>query len=323
MGTLSTTFPGNSTVVVVGSLNLDHVVRVERLPVPGETIAGGSYLSVPGGKGLNQAVTAARQRAPVAMVGCVGDDRAGELLRAVVSSEGISTSALRTLRGVPSGTALITVAKDGANTIVVAAGANALLGVEDVQAASNLLGPGAVVLAQLEVPLAVVEAALLAARQRGATTVLNPAPASAPLPLRLLSLVDVLVPNETEACALSGKPTALEAAAWLVAHGCRAVLVTVGKKGALLAQPGSPVLALGAYEVTAVDTTAAGDAFCGVLAVALARGRTITEAAQRASAAGALATTVAGALPSLPTSDDVDALLARSSPPEVTPLPAT
>jgi ribokinase len=304
------TSPGTARVVVVGSLNFDHVVRVERLPLPGETIAGGSYLSVPGGKGLNQAVTAARQRVPVTMVGCVGDDGAGELLRAVVSNEGISTSALRTVAGVPSGTALITVAKDGANTIVVAAGANAELGLEDVQAASNLLRPGAVVLAQLEVPLAAVEAALFAARQRGATTLLNPAPAPGPLPLGLLSLVDVLVPNETEACALSGKPTAREAAAWLVAQGCRAVLVTVGKEGALLAQPGSPVLALAPYEVGAIDTTAAGDAFCGVLAVALASGRTLPEAAQRASAAGALATTVMGALPSLPTADDIDRLLA-------------
>jgi ribokinase len=308
---LSTTSSGTAGVVVVGSLNLDHVVRVERLPVPGQTIAGNGYLSVPGGKGLNQAVTAARQRVPVAMVGCVGDDRAGELLRAVVSGEGISTSALRTVAGVPSGTALITVAKEGANTIVVAAGANGELGAPDIEAASNLLRPGAVLLAQLEVPLAAVEAALLAARQHGATTVLNPAPASGPLPVRLLSLVDVLVPNETEACALSGKPTAREAATWLLAQGCRAVLVTVGEEGALLAQPGSPVLALPAYEVEAMDTTAAGDAFCGVLAVALASGHTLPEAAQRASAAGALAATVMGALPSLPRADEIDRLLAE------------
>ena len=297
-------------VVVVGSLNLDHVISVGRLPAPGETVPGLGYITVPGGKGLNQAVTAARQAVRVAMVGCVGDDAEGNLLEGVLSSEGIDSSGLERLTGARSGTALITVASGGANTVVVAAGANSMLRVEQVEAAGRSFHPGAVVLAQLEVPLAAVKAALLAAPPRGAISVLNPAPAHGPLPEEILSLVDVLVPNETEALAMSGQPTPWEAATWLLQQGCRHVLVTLGDRGALLAEKGGRRVALPAFDVPAVDTTAAGDAFCGVLASALASGQDVLAAARRASAAGALASTVMGALPSLPRSAQVDALLA-------------
>ena len=225
-------------VVIVGSLNFDHVISVERLPRPGETVSGHGYLAVPGGKGLNQAVTAARQGAEVAMVGCVGDDASGQRLLRVLSDEGISAKCSRTVAGVPSGTALITVASGGANTIVVAAGANHELRPADVGGAEAGLRPGVVVLAQLEVPIEAVQAAFSIARARGATTLLNPAPAPDHLPPDLLSLVDVLLPNETEALAISGQRTPDGAASWLLERGCGSVVVTLGERGALLAQPG-------------------------------------------------------------------------------------
>jgi len=224
--------------VVVGSLNFDHVITVERLPGPGETISGNGYIAVPGGKGLNQAATAARLGASVAMVGCVGDDPSGRLLLQVLSDEGVSVGTVRTLAGTPSGTALITVAEGGINTIVVAAGANAELSPAEVDRARDIFSARAVALAQLEVPLRSVEAAFAIARSFGVTTVLNPAPAPGSLSWDLLSLVDVLVPNETEALAISGQGTPEGAASWLVDQGCRAVVLTLGEKGALLARPG-------------------------------------------------------------------------------------
>jgi ribokinase len=295
--------------VVVGSLNFDHVIAVERLPAAGETISGTGYLAVPGGKGLNQAATAARVGASVAMVGCVGDDPSGRLLLQVLSDEGISADLVRTLAGVPSGTALITVALGGVNTIVVAAGANAELSLADVDRARDVFGATAVALAQLEVPLRSVVAAFAVARSSGVMTILNLAPAPGPLPQDLLSLVDVLVPNETEALAISGQGTPEEAASWLVRQGCRAVVLTLGEKGALLARPGQGPIVVPSYNVTAVDTTAAGDAFCGALAAGLASGESLEAAVERGCAAGAIATTTMGALPSLPTAAQVSRVL--------------
>ncbi len=296
-------------VVIVGSLNFDHVISVERLPRPGETVSGHGYLAVPGGKGLNQAVTAARQGAEVAMVGCVGDDASGQRLLRVLSDEGISAKCSRTVAGVPSGTALITVASGGANTIVVAAGANHELRPADVGGAEAGLRPGVVVLAQLEVPIEAVQAAFSIARARGATTLLNPAPAPDHLPPDLLSLVDVLLPNETEALAISGQRTPDGAASWLLERGCGSVVVTLGERGALLAQPGESAVVVPAHLVQAIDTTAAGDAFCGALAAALASGENLFDGVRYGCAAGALATTAMGALPSLPRAAQVGQLL--------------
>ena len=225
--------------MVVGSLNYDHVVTVDQLPGRGQTVSGHGYISVPGGKGLNQAVTAARLGAQVSMVGCVGSDPAGSSLRDVLTREGVEAGTVRTIAGLPSGTALITVEKGGGNTIVVAAGANGDLGPEDVEAARGLMAPSSVVLAQLEVPFPAVEAVLRLGRALGAVTVLNPSPVTGPLPRSLVALVDVLVPNETEALALTGCLVPAEAAERLLNEGCAAVVITLGEKGALVAEAGS------------------------------------------------------------------------------------
>jgi ribokinase len=293
---------------VVGSLNYDHVVTVDQLPGRGQTVSGHGYISVPGGKGLNQAVTASRLGARVSMIGCLGDDTAGSSLRDVLTREGVGARTVRTVAGLPSGTALITVEKGGGNTIVVAAGANGDLGPQDVEAARGLIGPSSVVLAQLEVPLTAVEAVLRLARALGAVTVLNPSPVTGPLPRPLVALVDVLVPNETEALAMTGCPSPAEAAERLLAEGCAAVVVTLGENGALVAEPGRAQERVPTYPVDVVDTTAAGDAFCGALAASLAAGGGLIEAARRGCVAGAVATTVMGAVPSLPTSAQVDRL---------------
>ena len=300
-------------VVVVGSLNIDHVITVDQLPRPGETVSGHGYMAVPGGKGLNQAVTAARQGANVVMVGCVGDDTSGERLLQVLNDERIEAHSARRVAGVPSGTALITVATGGANTIVVAAGANHELGLADVEQAGGYFRPGVVALAQLEVPVPAVTAAFSLARAQGTTTLLNPAPAPGQLPRELLGLVDVITPNETEALAITGTSSPEKAAAWFLDRGCGSVALTLGERGALLARPGLPPVLVPTHQVKVVDTTAAGDAFCGSLASALAAGAALDDGVRYGCAAGALATTVMGALPSLPTAAQVERLMAGAT----------
>jgi ribokinase len=278
-------------VVVVGSLNSDHTVRVKRHPEIGQTVIGLSYARALGGKGFNQAVTAARQGADVVMVGCVGDDSdGGDLVRALAEA-GADVGYVRRHAELPTGRAHITVDDAGRNSIVVVSGANA-----GVSFPSAALEGASVLLVQLEVPLDVVAAALFVARNAGVTTVLNPAPAQ-PLSDRLLSTVDYLMPNETEAQLLGE-----------VAYTGTAI-VTQGERGSLLMRPGQPDVRIDALHVEAVDTTAAGDAFCGCFAAALASGLPLEEGLRRANAAGAHAVTVHGALPSLPTAHDVNSLL--------------
>src|SRR4051794_9923586 len=278
-------------VVVVGSLNSDHTVRVERHPNVGQTVLGLSYSRALGGKGFNQAITAARQGADVVMVGCVGDDRDGDDLLEALNESGADAGYVRRHAELPTGRAHITVDAAGHNSIVVVPGANG-----GVSFPSAALEGASVLLAQLEVPLEVVAAALAAARTARVITILNPAPAR-PLTERLLGMVDYLMPNETEAQQLgefSFDGTAI---------------VTQGERGALLLRPGAADVRFDAFKVDAVDTTAAGDAFCGCFAAALAAGLSVPESLRRAGAAGAHAVTVEGALPSLPTAADVDAIL--------------
>ena len=297
-------------VVVVGSLNLDHTVMVERLPLAGATVAGHGYTTAAGGKGLNQAVAAARQGATVSMIGAVGDDPAGGLLAGVLDDERIAIAGLRRVAG-PSGTALITVSQDGKNTIVVAPGANAALTEEDLRPGS--MDGVAIVLCQLEIPVAVVRAALVAGRAAGALTVLNPAPVSGPLDPGLLALVDLIVPNETEAAALLGRSfeDPVEAARALLAGGAGTVVITLGSRGALLCRDGVSV-EVPAFKVDTVDPTAAGDAFLGAMIAGMAAGETVEWAARRGAAAGALAVTRPGAVPSLPYRQEVDRLVAAT-----------
>lgn len=281
-------------VVVVGSLNLDLVTRTSRLPGPGETVIGRSYAEFPGGKGLNQAVAAARAGAGVALVGAVGSDHAGNLLRDVARDEGIDVSHLVTIADEPTGRAIISVDDDGENSIIVVPGANAGVTPADVPA-------GRVVIAQLEIPVGTVAATLRAARERGATTVLNPAPATE-LEGELLATCDIVVPNEHEIELLGGTDRLLD-------HGVSQIVVTRGGAGVDVVTRTSS-LHLDAFTVDPVDTTGAGDAFCGALASRLAAGDTLLAAVHFAAAAGALATTKPGAVPSQAHRADIEALAA-------------
>jgi ribokinase len=294
---------GRPAIVVVGSVNLDLVVRVARLPGPGETVSGGDVFRNPGGKGANQAVAAARLGRGVAMVGRVGDDQAGRELLASLRADGVDTAHVRVADGVPSGAAFITVGDDGENQIVVSPGANARLAPEDVGAAGAALRAAAVTLVQLEVPLAAVTAAVWAA---GGRVVLNPAPVRT-LPAELLGEVDVLVPNRVELAQLAGAPvpgTVEEAAVLAGRLPARAVVVTLGADGALVVEQGR-ASHVPAVPVRPVDTTAAGDAFCGGLADALAAGADLQDAARWAVRVAAAACTRPGAQASLPIPDEV------------------
>jgi ribokinase len=282
-------------IAVVGSINLDVVVEVERHPAPGETVVGGDRRELPGGKGANQAVAAARLGAQVAMVGRVGADAAGRRLRDGLAAEGVDVAHVREDPQAPTGMALIAVDARGENTIVVSPGANARVDPGDVAAARELLAGAAVTLVQHEIPAETVRAAAGAA---GGTVVLNPAPARP-----LVAPVDVLVPNGVELAALAGRegdPVELARAL----DGARAVVVTLGPEGALVVE-GERVERIAAPAVRAVDTTGAGDAFCGALAEALGRGAELVEAARWAARAAAASVTRPGAQGGLPRREDV------------------
>ena len=296
------------SVAVVGSLNLDLVVPVPHHPRPGETVLGSDHFSNPGGKGANQAVAAARLGRRVAMVGCVGGDDAGTDLRASLAAEGVDVDRVVALDDAPTGIALISVDEAGENTIIVSPGANARVDVEAVEGAMDILGSAAVTLLQLEIP---VETVAAAADSSGGAVVLNPAPGR-PLPGGLLAQVDVLVPNLGELGVLSGgeAPDDLDAAASVASDidGPDAVVVTLGPEGALVVtRDGS--LHVPGVEVKVVDTTAAGDSFCGALADALVRGLELEHAVRWAVTAAALTVTKKGAQQSLPTRAEVEGLM--------------
>lgn len=297
-------------VAVVGSLNMDLVIRAPHLPSVGETVLGGTFATFAGGKGANQAVGAARLGATVAMVGRVGDDAFGRALRDGLAHERIDASGVRTDAGAATGVALITVDRAGQNTIVVASGANAAVTREDVDAARTAIAQSAVVLLQLEVPLDVVHYAAQIAHAAGCTVILDPAPAPGqPLSDDLYRLLSVIHPNEVEARALTGIAIATEAdarraAEALLARGCQAAVIKLGARGAYLAT-GARRESVPAIRVTPVDTTAAGDAFAAGMAVALAEQASLPAAVQFATAVGALKVTRMGAQPSMPTREEV------------------
>jgi len=296
-------------VVVIGSLNMDLVVRAPRLPKGGETLAGHGFATAPGGKGANQAVAAARLGAQVAMIGCVGADPYGDFLTRSLVQEGIDCRGVSVAAEVPTGIASILVDDQGQNAIVIVAGGNGELSAAHLQAQEQLLAGAKIVIAQLEVPLATVGAALARARALGKTVILNPAPATGPLPADWYAHIDYLVPNESEASLLTGLPVddreqAEAAARQLIAAGARQVLLTLGGQGLL------QVTAEGcqhhpATPVQAVDTTAAGDTFLGGFAAGLAEGLSVTDAIALGQRAAAIAVTRPGAQPSIPTRQEL------------------
>jgi ribokinase len=309
-------------VVVVGSVNVDLVVRGERLPAPGETVSGGAFERHHGGKGGNQAVAAARLGRPTLIIGAVGDDEFGEEARAAVRAEGVDVSGLATINGMATGVALILVGATGENLISVAPGANAALGAASVTKALERLGSlaGDVVLVSREIPATAVDAALRVARMAGARTVLNPAPASG-LPLTELGLADLITPNLGELAALAaalgpegGARPDLRAEPERIARTLiesapvrEAVVVTLGERGALLVPAGGePAAAIPGIEVAAVDGTGAGDTFNGALAAGLAEGRTLVESVRRAVIAAGVSTMVPGAREGMPRAAELE-----------------
>jgi len=300
-------------VVVIGSLNMDLVTRAPRLPRGGETLIGQSFATVSGGKGANQAVAAARLGAQVSMVGCVGSDAYGEALRGALLAEQIDCQAVSTVED-SSGVALIVVDDNSQNAIVIVAGANGALTPEVIDRFDAVLQAADVIICQLEVPDATVGHALKRGHELGKTVILNPAPASRPLPADWYAAIDYLIPNESEASALSGLPvdslsTAETAAARLIAMGAGKVIITLGSQGSLFAD-GKRFEHFPAPKVKAVDTTAAGDTFVGGFAAALAAGKSEVEAIRFGQVAAALSVTRAGAQPSIPTLSDVQAFKA-------------
>lgn len=297
-------------VTVVGSLNMDLVIKAPKLPEIGETVLHGEFATFPGGKGANQAVAASRLGARVAMVGRVGNDGFGRQLIDGLARDGVNTSHVRVDREAPTGVALITVDPRGRNTIVVASGANMRVGITDVEDASQLIADSDVLLLQLEVPTEAVTAAARLARTRGRRVILDPAPAR-PLPDDLYAQLDVINPNEVEARVLTGisiddERAVARAAEYLLTRGCRVAVIKMGSRGAYLA--GGDVRAMvSAIPVDAVDSTAAGDAFAGALAVALGEGRALDAAVRFANAAAAISVTRMGAQPSMPRRDEVEA----------------
>jgi ribokinase len=299
-------------ITVVGSLNMDLVARAPRIPQPGETIIGSDFHTVPGGKGANQAVAAARLGAQVSMVGRVGRDAFAESLLNNLAAAGVDHTFVVHDPEAATGVALIAVDDAGQNSIIVASGANVRLSPADVDGAEAAIAGADALLLQLESPLETVTRAAKVAHAHGVPVILNPAPARS-LPGALLALVDVLIPNESETALLTGLPVGdpaeAEAAATALRElGVGTVILTLGERGALLAREDGAEY-FPAFEVTPVDTTAAGDAFVGGFAVALAEGRSLAEAVQWGNGAGALATTRLGAQPSLPTRQDLEGLL--------------
>ncbi len=300
-------------VTVVGSFNTDLVSRTPRMPVPGETILGGPFHMGPGGKGANQAVAAARLGAETAMVVKLGMDTFGDLAEANMVKEGIRPDFIFRTDETHTGAALIMLDAQGENMIVVAAGANTLLSPDDVDKAGEAIEGADVLLVQLEIPIETVERAIKLAHEAGVTVLLNPAPGREISP-QLLAMCDVVTPNETETQIITGMPVrdrneAEAAARQLLKQGVKAVVITLGADGALVATEDG-VEHVPGQRVEVVDTTGAGDAFSGALAVALAEGMDLAQAVAFSNAAAALQVTKIGTAPAMPYRADVDSFVA-------------
>lgn len=295
-------------IAIVGSVNMDLVFRTPRMPAIGETIKGDEFRQIPGGKGANQAVAAARQGADVKFIGSVGDDIFGAHSLRCLADEGIDIAHLSTITNVPTGVAGIFVDQNGSNSIVLAPGANEMLSVAHVESAAATIASAKSLICQLETPLNTVTRAIEIARQQGIQVILNPAPAQS-LSDALLAQVDHLIVNETEASQLSGievtdLASAQLASEKLLQRGVGVVLLTMGEHGVFIAEQGDSKF-IPAIAVKAVDTTAAGDTFVGAYAVGLANGLSVSEASMQAQYAAALTVTKLGAQTSIPTRNEV------------------
>ncbi|MEK4154258.1 ribokinase [Paenibacillus sp. FSL R10-2779] len=303
-------------IVVIGSLNMDMVVRTNRSPDAGETLIGQDFALSPGGKGANQAVAAARLGAEVSMIGRVGKDTFGSEMLEIIRNEGIHIEHISVSEHQATGVASIVIEEDGENRIIVVPGANIELTVEDIQALEAVISQAKIIVLQLEMDLAMSEQAIAIAHRKGIPVILNPAPARV-LKDEMLAQVSYLTPNETEAGILSGMTvdsaeTAEQAARILLQKGVQNVIVTLGSKGALIVNA-EGAKAVPGFPVKAVDTVAAGDSFNGALAQQLVLGKTLEEAVSFANAVGALAVGKEGAIPSLPQLSEVEQFLNRKS----------
>jgi ribokinase len=301
------------SVIVFGSINMDLVTKTPRLPIAGETLQGYEFFTAPGGKGANQAVAAARLGISTQMVGRLGNDDFGHQLLASLQAAGVHTEGVLVDEAVSSGVAVIAVDDAGENNIIIVAGANGRMNQQDVERLTDLLPSAAALLLQFEIPLPAVLAAAQAAKQAGVLVILDPAPAQADIPPELYPLVDIITPNEIEASQLVGFPVdepeaAAKASVELRQRGIATVIVKLGAQGAFCAT-GEETFFVPAFSVQAVDTVAAGDAFNGGLAAALAEGLPLREAIAWGVAAGAISATKAGAQPSLPDRKTFDAFL--------------
>lgn len=300
-------------IAVIGSLNMDLVMRAPRIPKPGETILGADDLHmIPGGKGANQAYASAMLGAEVAMIGRVGGDTFGEQLITSLSKAGVNTQHIIHDSDASTGIALIVVEAGGQNSIVVSSGANGRVTPSDISQTEDVIRSADLTLLKLEIPLSAVIKAAQCAQNHGVKVILNPAPAQQ-LPAELLSLTDILIPNETEAAMLSGCDVDTDdgirqAASGLRQSGVKTIIMTRGSRGASLITE-DEIVHFPALPIDPVDTTAAGDAFVGSFAVAFAEGKSLAEAVRCGNAAGALASTKPGAQPSMPGRDDLNKLL--------------
>jgi len=300
-------------ILVVGSINMDLVVRTARFPTPGETVLGEGFATSPGGKGANQAVAVARLGGQCRMIARVGSDTFGEVMLEGMKAEGIDCTHVMRTGGAPTGVAMIIVNAKGENTIVVAGVANRMLTPDDIFPRAELFQEAQVMLVQLELPLPTIRAAIELARRHNCKVILDPAPAPRQMPPELFH-VDIISPNAAEAESITGQMAIEErvdknVALDLVARGAAAAVLKLGPRGALVVTGDAQIARVPTYKVNVVDTTGAGDAFNGALAVAVAQGKDLPTAAKFANAAGALACTRRGAQSAMPTADEVRMLM--------------